>query len=226
MLEGPWLFNGRLIILKPWSEHIGLERDLFSSVPVSVHFPALHLKLWSKRVRSKATSIIGKPLYTDKATASGGRLVFARCFIEITATLVLSRSVKLDVGNGEVIEVPVEFKWVPPRCLKCKSFGHLESHYPTVEVWKPKKPANPNSDSATNSNTGEANASGNGEVFDNNTEVVTEEHWTLMMFHLRILPLIMNLHKVIELKHKIIISLWKILKLQILVCTTKLLVIS
>jgi len=42
--EGPWQFDGRLIILKQWSESIGLDRDLLSSILVWVRFPSLHLK--------------------------------------------------------------------------------------------------------------------------------------------------------------------------------------
>jgi len=38
---GPWLFDGRLIVLKKWNELIGLERDLLSSVPIWVCFPSL-----------------------------------------------------------------------------------------------------------------------------------------------------------------------------------------
>ena len=41
---GPWLFDGRLIILKRWSESLELEPDLLSSIPVWVRFPSLHLK--------------------------------------------------------------------------------------------------------------------------------------------------------------------------------------
>jgi len=31
---GPWLFDGRLTILKRWSESTSLERDLLNSIPV------------------------------------------------------------------------------------------------------------------------------------------------------------------------------------------------
>ena len=47
LLEGgPWLFDGRLIVLRRWSKSLELERDLFSSVPVGIRFPYLPLKLW------------------------------------------------------------------------------------------------------------------------------------------------------------------------------------
>lgn len=37
------IFDGRLIILKRWSENIGVERELLSTVPVWIRFPSLHL---------------------------------------------------------------------------------------------------------------------------------------------------------------------------------------
>ena len=80
--EGPWLFDERLIILKRW-ESLELETDLLSSIPAWVRFPSLHLKFWSQKILSKATNIIGKPLYMDNATVTRGKFVFAHCFIEI-----------------------------------------------------------------------------------------------------------------------------------------------
>lgn len=100
--RGPWLFDGRLIILKPWTEDIGLDRDLLSTIPVWVRFPNLHLKLWSKSILSKAASLVGVPLYTDKANAIGERLDYARCFIEISVATNLPRTIKLEVDEGGV----------------------------------------------------------------------------------------------------------------------------
>lgn len=134
--EGPWLFDDRLIILKPLSEHIGLERDLLSSIPVWVRFPNLHLKLWSQSIISKAASVIGNPLYMDEATAKGERLSCARCFIEIKVSDKLPKTVKLALSKEEFLEIPVDFEWVPPICSKCKSFGHIDSQCPIVIIEK------------------------------------------------------------------------------------------
>lgn len=142
--EGPWLFDGRLIILKPWSENIGLERDLLSSVPVWIRLPSLHLKLWSQNIVGRIASLIGIPLYMDSATASGERLAYARCFVEISSNSKLPTSVKMEIGNGEWLETPVQYEWLPPNCVKCCNFGHLESQCPiiTVEKWVPKQVSN------------------------------------------------------------------------------------
>ena len=98
--NGPWLFDGRHIVLKKWTTHIGLERDLLSSVPIWVCFPSLHLKLWSKSILSRLASVIGTPIQMDKAAASAERLSYARCFIEVTAAKPLPSSISPIVEGG------------------------------------------------------------------------------------------------------------------------------
>ncbi|XP_020250145.1 uncharacterized protein LOC109827551 [Asparagus officinalis] len=137
---GPWLFDGRLIILKQWSENIGLERDLLTTEPVWIRFPSLHLKLWSTNIIGRIASTVGIPIYIDQATASGERLAYARCFVEISSKAKLPNSVRMDLGNGEWLETKVEYEWVPPKCSKCLVFGHVEYQCPVVlvEKWVPK----------------------------------------------------------------------------------------
>ena len=83
---GPWLFDGRLIVLRRWHEHIGLERDLLSI-----------LKLWSKNIISRIASLVGTPLYMDRATATGERISYAGVFVEIRADKDLKKKVKLSI---------------------------------------------------------------------------------------------------------------------------------
>ena len=77
----------------------------------------------------------------DNATATCEKLAFARCFVEISSKTILPNSVKMDLGNGELIETPVQYEWVPPKCAKCLNFGHSEHQCPVVnvEIWVPKE---------------------------------------------------------------------------------------
>ena len=65
---------------------------------------------------SKAASLIGKPLYMDNATATGERLAYARCFVEISASKQLPSQKTLEVEEGERVTVPVSYEWIPPLC--------------------------------------------------------------------------------------------------------------
>ena len=115
-----------------------MERDLLSTATVWIRFPSLHLKFWSNTIISTLTSLIGTPMFMDKATAIGERLSYARCFIEIDALKKLPKTVTLEIEEGETIDVPVEFEWIPPICRKCCSFGHQENQCRAIQTWLPK----------------------------------------------------------------------------------------
>lgn len=139
--EEPWHFDGRLIIPKRWNEKLGMERDLLSSIPVWIKFPSLPLCLWSEKIISETASLICKPLYRDKATASGKTLALARCFVEIAATSKRPSRKMLEV-EGDMEELQVEYEWIPPLCNKCSCFGLVSSQCPTIQrfffyVWRP-----------------------------------------------------------------------------------------
>lgn len=140
--NGPWLFDGRLIVLKRWTEGLELERDLLSSVPIWVRMPSLPLKLWSRDIISRIASLMGKPLFMDRATTMGDRIDYARCFIDIKAGFPFPNKVSIQVEEGELQDIDIEYEWIPPACAKCKSFGHLDTLCPTKEVtkevWVPK----------------------------------------------------------------------------------------
>jgi len=131
---GPWLFDGRLIILKQWSQDIRLERNLLTSIPVWVRFPVLHLNFWSQNIISNIASLVGTPLFMDKATSSFEKLAFARCFIEINVAKPLAKTVALEVEGREKVIIEVEYEWIPPTCTKCKCFGHEDLQCPTKTV--------------------------------------------------------------------------------------------
>lgn len=137
--DGPWHFDGRLIVLRKWSAEVGLTRDLLSSVPVWVKFLKLHLSLWSRKVISKAANLVGKPLYMDRATAREERIEYARCFVEIDAADQLPNEVILAISNGGLVTLPVEYEWVPPRCSHCVSFVFVNAQCPAIRIWREKR---------------------------------------------------------------------------------------
>ena len=64
---------------------------------------------------SKATSLIGKPLYMDNVTTTGERLSYARCLVEISAARQLPTQITLELEEGERELIPVEYEWIPPK---------------------------------------------------------------------------------------------------------------
>jgi len=54
--------------------------------------------------------LVGKPLYMDKATASGERLTFARCFVKVAAAETLPCKIMLENDEGEKEILNVEYE--------------------------------------------------------------------------------------------------------------------
>lgn len=44
---GPYLFDSRLLILQLWNRHVGLEHDVFSSLPIWIRFPNLRVPFFT-----------------------------------------------------------------------------------------------------------------------------------------------------------------------------------
>ncbi|KAK8716925.1 hypothetical protein V6N13_044215 [Hibiscus sabdariffa] len=69
-------------------------------------------------------SALGKPLYTDRATALKQHLDFAKICVDVEAMFDLPSAITVDLGNGNCVEVGVELDWAPPKCSHCAIFGH------------------------------------------------------------------------------------------------------
>ncbi|GKA29955.1 hypothetical protein Tco_0716200 [Tanacetum coccineum] len=71
-----------------------------------------------------------------------GRSSFARCLIEVNSEASLVDVVTIGIlsltGDDFTKEtIRVEYEWRPPRCDKCKIFGHVHEHCPNKVVSPP-----------------------------------------------------------------------------------------
>ncbi|XP_020255402.1 uncharacterized protein LOC109832461 [Asparagus officinalis] len=123
---GPWFFGSRPLVLKPWSIDTDLDKIQDFSYPLWVQFPNLKLNLWSSTGISKVASLIGKPIATDKLTATRQRLSYARVLLEVNLPLNEPLPDHLVIhdpdGRRHVQEVIYEFK--PRWCTLCSKVGH------------------------------------------------------------------------------------------------------
>lgn len=60
----------------------------------------------------------------DKATTAKTRVAYARICVRIKADEELPSFVTITDEFGVDINPEVHYEWVPPQCLRCKSFGH------------------------------------------------------------------------------------------------------
>ncbi|KAL9689170.1 hypothetical protein QQ045_033604 [Rhodiola kirilowii] len=74
---GPWYFDNRPLILKPWSPDENYELESVTSLPIWMRFPGLNLHMRSEEILSMLASTVGKPIRTDAFTASNEKLSYA-----------------------------------------------------------------------------------------------------------------------------------------------------
>lgn len=122
------------LLFKPWTLNTNLLKEDLTNIPVWVKFHDVPLAMFSDDGLSLLATLIGTPKRLDAFTSqmckeSWGRSSFARCMIEVKSDEVLRDSITVEipllVGTGSTIEkIRVEYEWKPPRCDKCKVFGH------------------------------------------------------------------------------------------------------
>ncbi|KAK8674364.1 hypothetical protein V6N13_112656 [Hibiscus sabdariffa] len=124
--SGPWHILQKAIILRKWLPGMNYETVSLDSAPIWVKLWHIPLELYSQQGLGYLASALGKPLYTDKATALKQHLEYAKICVEVSAAFLLPNSVTVDVGDGNCFEIGVELDWGPPRCSKCVLFGHSD----------------------------------------------------------------------------------------------------
>ncbi|KAL9681661.1 hypothetical protein QQ045_013448 [Rhodiola kirilowii] len=123
---GPWSFDSKPLVLKPWSPDESFELESVGSLPLWVWFPGLapHVKL--EKLISRLASAIGKPIRTDRFTAGKEKQMYASVLIEVFASLEFKKTVVIRGPRGINFVQKVVYEWTPQRCNYCQSFGHTE----------------------------------------------------------------------------------------------------
>ena len=117
-----------------------MEKEMLLSLPVWIRLPELCLHAWTTEAISRVVSLIGTPIKMDRLTASGGRLAFARCCVEVSAEDTLPQEVCIDMHGHGIWKQPVVYEWMPPWCEACKVFGHRLQDCQRKEIPAPEMP--------------------------------------------------------------------------------------
>ncbi|CAM8902498.1 unnamed protein product [Rhodiola kirilowii] len=133
---GPWSFDSRPLVHKPWSLDDNYELESVTALPIWVRFPGLNLHMRSEEILSMIASTVGKPIRTDGFTATSEKLSYARVLIEVYASNELKKEVCIKGPRGTNYYQKIHYEWVPPRCSHCHRFGHIEKQciFPRLSI--------------------------------------------------------------------------------------------
>nr|TKR79425.1 hypothetical protein D5086_0000272650 [Populus alba] len=84
-----------------------------TQVLVWIKFPNLPLKCWSPRCLSKLSSVLGKPIQSDKLTATKERVSYARVLVEIDLLADLRSFINVILPNGNTLTQKVIYERCP-----------------------------------------------------------------------------------------------------------------
>uniref|UniRef100_A0A803PAS3 DUF4283 domain-containing protein n=1 Tax=Cannabis sativa TaxID=3483 RepID=A0A803PAS3_CANSA len=99
--------------------------SLVKSVPLWIRLYDLGLQYWGTKCLSALVSTLGKPIMTDKVTKERSMVKFARVLVEMDISDEHPRRIEFLNEHGQLIELPVEYEWLPVQCKNCRSYGHL-----------------------------------------------------------------------------------------------------
>ncbi|XP_052190577.1 uncharacterized protein LOC127800160 [Diospyros lotus] len=123
---GPYFVYGRPLMLKILPNCFEFDADSFCSVPVWITLPGLPIQCWHPVALGKIVSKVGKPITTDKMTATLERVSFARVLVEVDASKDLIRNVRIKLPTGKFRDQLVAYEFEPKFCVNCRVLGHAK----------------------------------------------------------------------------------------------------
>ncbi|KAJ4890234.1 hypothetical protein Rs2_29982 [Raphanus sativus] len=77
---------------------------------------------------SLVAGLVGEPKETDDFTKNLVSLTLSHVKVEVDLTKPLPRVVEFERQSGEVVEVLVDYLWIPPTCAHCHELGHIQKN--------------------------------------------------------------------------------------------------
>lgn len=111
-------------MVQRWSPELSAGNINLKSIPLWFVLRNVPMHLYNCACLSYISSAIGKPLYMDKGTTNQTHLDFARICIEVSIEDDLPEVIRVEAGEGYIVEIKVVLPWSPERCPVCKVFGH------------------------------------------------------------------------------------------------------
>ncbi|XP_056857638.1 uncharacterized protein LOC130506964, partial [Raphanus sativus] len=96
-----------------------------SSIKIWAHLTGVPLDLRYNKGLGLVAGLIGDPKETDDFTLNLVSLTLSHVKVEVDLTKPLPSVVEFERQSGEVVEVQVDYPWLPPKCSHCHELGHV-----------------------------------------------------------------------------------------------------
>ncbi|XP_021724871.1 uncharacterized protein LOC110692181 [Chenopodium quinoa] len=134
LMAGPIFFDRKPLIVRKWEAGLNLQKEDIHEVPVWVRLPGLDLKFWGQSALMKIAGILGKPIKTDKATATKELISYARVMVEVNMKDELLEDIEFLDEKGEVVTQKIVYEWKSIKCNVCTGMGHSGDQCPNLRA--------------------------------------------------------------------------------------------
>lgn len=136
-----WYVGDSMFHTAQWSSEHSSATPSLSSIKIWAHLTGVPLDLRYQHGLSLVAGLIGEPKETDDFTLNLVSLTLSHVKVEVDLTKPLPNVVEFVRQSGEVVEIQVDYPWLPPTCSHCHELGHVVRNCLTFRP--PKVPAPP-----------------------------------------------------------------------------------
>nr|VDC94665.1 unnamed protein product [Brassica oleracea] len=120
-----WYVGDSMFHTAQWSSAHSAATPPLSSIQIWAHLTGVPLHLRYQHSLSLVAGLVGDPKETDDFTLNLVSLTLSHVKVEVDLTRPLPRVVEFERQSGEVVEVQVDYPWLPPTCSHCKELGYV-----------------------------------------------------------------------------------------------------
>lgn len=121
-----WHISDVPLMLGEWTPETARSPPDLSAMPLWVDMMNVPGYLYSKKGLSFLSRTTGKFIKLHPNTEHCVRLDVARVLVEVDLTKPLPTKINFKGRDGSDVVVSVTYPWLPPRCLSCSKWGHVE----------------------------------------------------------------------------------------------------
>ncbi|KAF8106989.1 hypothetical protein N665_0129s0058 [Sinapis alba] len=119
-----WYVGDSMFSASQWSSSSARSAPR-ETIQIWAHLTGVPLDLRYQQGLSLVAGLIGEPKETDDFTLNLVSLTLSHVKVEVKLSEPLPKVVEFVRQSGEVVEVQVDYPWVPPTCAHCKELGHI-----------------------------------------------------------------------------------------------------
>ncbi|RID46264.1 hypothetical protein BRARA_I02939, partial [Brassica rapa] len=120
-----WFVGDSMFHTALWAESHSSTTPILSSIQIWAHLTGVPLDLRHQQGLSLVAGLVGDPKETDDFTLNLVSLALSHVKVEVDLTKPLPKVVEFSRQSGEVVEVQVDYPWLPATCTHCHELGHI-----------------------------------------------------------------------------------------------------